>query len=222
MDFCQTLISKKAGDLAVFGDSITVGLNASTPELSWPALLGKAAGVTKIRNHAISGTVLQGSIMADGKPRLDNGVSRFRAALIEGERSDAIAILYGYNDARYIGAPQTMNPDGFRRDYTAILQGLLEAGYDPAIVAIGSPPYPSDRGFSVGSAGFTGQTRAGFERYPAIVRELAATFKVQYAPVYEAMAAHDDGTLSSSDITHPNDLGHQVIARAFEHAGRIA
>jgi hypothetical protein len=50
------------------------------------------------------------------------------------------------------------------------------------------------------------------------VRDLVTQFSVFYAPVYEMMAEFGDGALASSDITHPNDAGHQVIAQAFRLA----
>jgi lysophospholipase L1-like esterase len=205
----------------VFGDSITVGLNASRPELAWPMLLAAEAGGLAVRNAAISGTILQGGAMADGLPRPDNGIGRYRAALLGEARADVVAILYGYNDGRYTAAPQSLNVEGFGRDYAALIEGLLAAGYRASDIAVGSPPYPCEAGFAVGSAGFTGQTRAGFERFVAVVGEIAERYGVFYAPVYEAMAAYPDGALASGDVTHPNDAGHRVIADAFSGAGRL-
>lgn len=206
----------------MFGDSITVGLNASSEALSWPQILAASAGIFEVKNRAISGTILQSSSMANGAPRPDHGRGRYEQALLGEDRAEAIAILYGYNDARYVAAPESINPGGFRRDYSQVLQGILAGGYEPTSIAIGSPPYIPTVGFNVGSEGFTGQTRSGFERYVEVVRDLAAEFSVFYAPVYERMAIHADGALASPDITHPNDAGHRVIAEAFINAKRIA
>lgn len=206
----------------MFGDSITVGLNASSGELSWPRILAASAGISEVKNRAISGTILQSSLMANGAPRPDHGLELYEEALLGEDRVEAIAILYGYNDARYVAAPDSINPEGFRRDYSQILQGILAGGYDPTSMAIGSPPYIPTAGFDVGSEGFTGQTRSGFERYVEVVRDLAKQFSVFYAPVYERMAAYGDADLASPDITHPNDVGHRVIAEAFMYAKRMA
>ena len=206
--------------LAVFGDSITVGLSASAPERSWPQLFAATAGIGGVNNHAISGTILQSGAMADGRPRPDHGLGRYRAALLGPDRSETLAILYGYNDARYTGAPATLNADAFQRDYAAMISGLLAGGYRPDRIAVGSPAYASDRGLAIGSEGFTGQSRAGFERYVDAVRALAGQFGLFYAPVYEAMAEHPQGALSAPDVTHPNDEGHRVIAAAFAGAER--
>jgi lysophospholipase L1-like esterase len=206
--------------LTVFGDSITVGLNASAPEYAWPNRLARAANIPVVHNHAVSGTILQGGAMADGLPRPDNGVGRYQAALLGPGRAEALAILYGYNDARYVGAPASLNVESFRADYARMLAGLFAGGLNAALVAIGSPPFPTDRGLTIGSAGFTGQSRAGFERYVDAVRALATEFGLHYAPVYETMARQPQGTLSSPDVTHPNDDGHRVIAEAFRLADR--
>lgn len=220
MTFAEALRRAGVRSLAVFGDSITFGMNATTPDKAWPARLASAANIPVLLNHAISGTILQDGAMADGLPRPDNGIGRYRAALLGPQRASALAILYGYNDARYIAAPDTLNAELFYRAYRDLTAGLLAGGYRSDAIALGSPPYPSERGLSVGGPGFTGQTRSGFERYVAAVKAVAAEFGLYYAPVYEAMAARPDGALSSPDVTHPNDEGHRVIAQAFATAQR--
>ncbi len=221
MQFGEHLKSQRISGIRVFGDSITAGFNASQPHLAWPALFAAEIDGFPIRNHAIPGTVLQASRLADGKPRADNGIGRFANALLDAPHSDAILILYGYNDARYTGAPETMNVRNFSRDYARMLENLIKAGHTDRI-AIGSPPYIPDAGFSAGSAGFTGQTRAGFEDYVEAVRRLAQDFSLYYAPVYERMKAEGDGKLASPDLTHPNDAGHRVICTAFLGAERAS
>ncbi|MGM4913075.1 SGNH/GDSL hydrolase family protein [Rhizobium sp. 768_B6_N1_8] len=217
MTFAEHLKSLGISGIRVFGDSITAGFNASQPHLAWPALFPAELDALPLYNHAIPGTVLQASLLADGKARADNGVSRFAGALLDAPHRDAILILYGYNDARYTAAPDSMNAKSFRRDYANMLEKLIEAGHAERL-AIGSPPHIPDRGFSVGSTGFTGQTRQGFEVYVQTVRELAQNFRIFYAPVYERMKAYGDGALASPDFTHPNDAGHRVICEAFRDA----
>ena len=219
MRFGEHLRSLAISGMRVFGDSITAGFNASQPQLAWPALFAKAVGCFPIRNHAIPGTVLQGSQLADGNPRPDNGIGRFENALLDAPHRDAILILYGYNDARYTAAPDTMNVRNFTRDYAKMLEKLIATGHAERL-AIGSPPYIPDAGFSIGSTGFTSQTRMGFEGYVEVVRKLARRFSLFYAPVYESMKAHGDGNLASADIIHPSDAGHHVIAGAFINADR--
>ncbi|MBU1176432.1 MAG: SGNH/GDSL hydrolase family protein [Alphaproteobacteria bacterium] len=215
--FAETLRLHGVRTVAMFGDSITVGMAASTPSQAWPALFAAATN-TRVINRAISGTVLQNSPDADGTPRADNGLSRCHRDLIA-EPADAICILYGYNDARYMAAPDSFNLFGFRRDYAVLVSCLLGAGFAPEAIAVGSPPFACAKGFAIGSAGFTGQTRDGFGAYVGVVGAIARQFGLAYAPVYEVMAARPDGSLASPDVTHPNDEGHRLIARAFLEAG---
>lgn len=153
MSFAEALIEAGVQSLAVFGDSITVGLNATSTERRWVNRLAAAARVPVLLNAGISGTILQGGAMADGAPRSGNGLGRFRSALLGKERCQALAILYGYNDGRYVAAPQTLNAEAFRRDYGALLEGLLAAGIGAGQIAIGSPPYPSDKALGTGGPG---------------------------------------------------------------------
>jgi lysophospholipase L1-like esterase len=219
MGFVEHLKSLRISGIRVFGDSIAAGFNASQPRLAWPALFAAAVDGVPIRNRAIPGTVLQGAHLADGKARPDNGIGRFEYTLLDARHRDAILILYGYNDARYTAAPDTMNVQNFTRDYAWILENLIRAGHGDRL-AIGSPPYIPDAGFAVGSAGFTGQTRMGFESYVEAVIVLARRFSLFYAPVYETMEAHGDGTLASVDLIHPSDAGHRAIFDAFINADR--
>ena len=214
-DFC---LGQSIRTLAVFGDSITVGEGATNPDRSWARLMAKRLGV-ELANAAISGTVLQGSLMADGRPRPGNGISRYRDALLGNARADALVVLYGYNDARYTAAPETFNLAAFVRDYRAILADLVPA-YGNAL-CLGSPPFIPTIGFAKGGHGFTNQSRPGFAAFATAVRALATEFHTFYAPVYESMATHPDGSLASPDITHPNDLGHAVIAEAVLAAERL-
>lgn len=219
MTLSEHLKTQAITGIRVFGDSITAGLNASQPHLAWPALFAADLGQLPVHNLSVPGSVLQASPLADGKLRPGNGVGRFAEALLEPARRDAILILYGYNDARYVNAPDTMNVRNFSRDYAKMLDRLMEAGHLEKL-AIGSPPYIPEAGLSVGSAGFTGQSRQGFEAYVRSVEELAQYFGIFYAPVYEQMKSCGDGTLASPDFVHPNDTGHHVIFRAFKDAAR--
>jgi lysophospholipase L1-like esterase len=199
--------------VAMFGDSITAGCCASAPGRSWTARFAAATDTIAI-DRAIPGTVLQASHDASGAPRPDNGLTRAERDLLV-EPADAICILYGYNDARYTAAPETFCCEAFERDFRLLIERLLAGGFAPNSIAAGSPPYIPDAGFSIGSSGFTGQSRAGFERYVTAVGAIAREYGLVYAPVYEVMAASPAGSLASSDTIHPGDEGHARIAHAF-------
>ena len=209
----------RAISLAVFGDSITAGSAASMLERRWANLLAAALGVSRLANKGISATILQNSPDASGAPRAENGFSRYRRDLLGPDRADLVAILYGFNDARYTQAPDTLNADGFRRDYTALVRGLIAAGYAPEALVLGSLPHIPDAGLAVDAVnGFAGQSRAEFQRHVGIVEMIAHEAGTYYAAVNEAMGAHGADALVSLDHVHPNDAGHAAIARAFADA----
>ena len=216
--FAEHLQARGARSLATFGDSITEGMSATSPERRWANRLAERLGAT-LDNQGIAGTVLQQSPTADGQPKPNSGRARYARDLLGPQRCDALAILYGFNDARYIGAPATFNRDNFVRDFREVLAGLLAGGYAPDAICLGSPPHISDAGFAVGTPGFAGQTRGRFQSFVAAVRALAREAGTFYAPVNERMGADDE--LVCEDHVHPNDRGHAAIAAIFAGATRL-
>lgn len=211
--------SGRAQSLAVFGDSITAGSGASSAQHSWANLLARSIGVARVDNRGISATVLQSSPDAGGRPRPNNGFGRYREHLLGEDRADLIAILYGLNDARYTAAPASLNHDGFRRDYAALVGGLLDSGYAADAICLGSLPHLPDAGFAVDAEnGFAGQSRVELQRYVRTIELIARNAGTYYAPVNEWMRANGADALVSADHVHPNDAGHAAIARAFADA----
>jgi lysophospholipase L1-like esterase len=207
----------RAKSLATFGDSITAGSAASAPDRRWADLLAAELGA-ELRNKGISGTVMQRSTMHTGEPRPGNGRDRYEADLLGDDHADVIAILYGFNDARYVLSPSTFGHENFVRDYREVLVGLFASGYAPDAVCLGSPPHIPDAGFAVGTEGFAGQSRVEFQRYVHMVELIARDAGTYYAPVNELMGAHGADALLSLDHVHPNDAGHTKIAEAFADA----
>ena len=217
--FAQHVQRHGGHTLTAFGDSITAGASVA-PDVRWATQLAALLGLS-LHNKGISGRVLQNSPDADGKPRPDNGLSRWEHDLLGSERGDYLPILYGTNDARHTGAPDTFNLGGFVRDYRALLGGLTQAGYAPANVCIGSPVYFPDAGFAVGDNELTGQSRDVYLRFVEAVKALAREFGTFYAPIYESMQSQGGDTLALPDLIHPNPAGHAVIADAFANATLI-
>lgn len=210
----------KAPSLATFGDSITEGLTIPEVPARWANRLAARLGA-RLHNRGISGTVMQGSLAAGGAPRDNNGHGRYRRDLLGTERGDVVAILYGTNDARYMGAPQSFGADGFVRDYRAVLAGLIDAGYASDAIVIGSPTHLPDAGFAVGTEGFAGQSRAAYQSFIGLVQAIAIEFGCFYAPVNERMAAEGGDALILPDNVHPNAAGHGKITEIFADATRL-
>lgn len=211
----------RAKSLATFGDSITQAVHIPVPEDRWANRLAKRLGA-RLSNRGISGTVLQSSPDAGGRPRADNGHGRYRHDLLGDDRADIIAVLYGTNDARYTAAPTSFTRQAFARDYRDVLAGLLDAGYAPDAIVVGSPPHLPDAGFAVGAEdGFAGQSRREFQRYVETVRSIAAETGTFYAPVNERMSIEGGDAVIRDDHVHPNEAGHARIGKIFAEATRL-
>ena len=211
----------RARSLATFGDSITQALHIEQAEDRWANRLAAALGA-RLDNRGLSGTLMQASPAAGGTPRDGNGRSRYERGLLGEDRSDVIAILYGTNDARYTAAPATVNHEGFVRDYRAVLGGLVESGYPPDAIVIGSLPHLPDAGFAVGAEdGFAGLARRTFQSYSGTLREIARETGTFYAPVNERMTTEGGDALILPDHVHPNARGHGKIAEIFAAATMV-
>lgn len=214
-------LPKSVGSIVAFGDSITVG--SGVPEADrWLNIVADTLGSRAPYNLGRSGTVLQNSADATGKPRRGNGRRRIASSLTGDKTAEFAIIAYGFNDARYVGNPSEFNVASFIRDYRAILDLLLADGYGPDQVVVVSPYFISDAGLAKGSKGFAGQTRQGFEAYVTASEQVAQEFGVYWADTYSPMMAAElsGERLIGRDKVHPNALGHHIIAKAVLSALR--
>ncbi|MGO7089511.1 SGNH/GDSL hydrolase family protein [Rhizobium leguminosarum] len=204
--------------LVGFGDSITAGQVASDAAHQWLNIVATALGAGTPLNQGIPGTVLQNSNDSGGSPRANNGRDRYVADLLGANQREMAIIAYGFNDARYTGAPTTFNLAQYAMDYREILTGLIAGGYAANRICVVSPYYITDTGLATGSAGFTGQSRAVFLQFVAAAAAVAKEFGTYYVDAYAAMLAAGGDSLISGDNIHPTDAGHAVIAAAVRAA----
>lgn len=209
--FGQLSLTSAAG----FGDSITVGQAASVAANRWLNIVTLAVGGgASPLNQGISGTVLQNSNDSGGFPQTNNGRDRYVTALLGGNKQDGVFISYGFNDARYIAAPATTNVTNYANDLSEVLAGLISGGYAKDKIVVLSPYWISDTGLVTGSAGFSGQSRGGFEAFVTAAQSCAASAGVRYVDVYTPMRDYGGAALIDGDNIHPTDNGHAVIANA--------
>ncbi len=207
--------------IVAIGDSIAAGLNATTAANRWLNIVATEMGATLL-NQGIAGTVMQNSNDSTGSPRTNNGRDRYASAMLGANKKAFGIIAYGFNDARYIGAPATFNRANFEIDYRDTITGLREGGYGADELMLVGPYAITDVGLQTGSTGFAGQTRALFEEHVVTVRNLAREFGVFYCDPYAYMRAHGgDALIDPSDDIHPLNTGHAVIAVCALGATRI-
>lgn len=189
----------------VFGDSIGAGTAASPIDNSFANLIATETGAA-LSNQSISGTVLQNST-----GRANNGRDRYKSALTGANKRDAVFMAYGFNDARYIGAPGVHTAIAYESDLEEVIYGLILAGYGRADIYVISPFYITDTGLVTGSTGFSGQSRAGYLEYVNAAEKVARSWAVKYIDIYDYMLNNGGASLISGDNIHPNNAGHAAI-----------
>lgn len=195
-----------------FGDSITVGLAATTPSTGgWLALVGSAVSAT-VTNNGASGTILQNSYLSGAFSQSLNGRDRWNLLIGPGKKA-AVFVAYGYNDARYV-AGGSVNVANYVHDYREILNGLFIGGYTASTIHMVSPYYIIDAGLTSGSGGFSGQTRSGFEKFVSAAEQVATEYGVRYTPAYSYLRDNGYSSTIDTDNIHPLDAGHAIIRTA--------
>jgi lysophospholipase L1-like esterase len=205
-----------------FGDSITYGYLAGAtgqrldPSQRWLDQVSGNLGAGTPLNQGINGTVLQDSNDASGSPRASNGRDRFVAALLGSNKKDGVFLAYGFNDARYTGAPSTFNVTQYGVQLRQVLSGLVMGGYALNKIVCVSPYYITDTGLTSGSSGFTGQTRTAFLAFWTEMQNAAKEYGVWFADTYNAMLSGGGSSLiDPTDNIHPLATGHSVITTAI-------
>lgn len=203
--------------IATFGDSITAGNSVVTQANRWSDRLATAVGAT-LTNKGISGTLLQNGVMADGLPNTDNGRDRFVADLLGAAKRDAVFIIYGLNDARFKGAPTTINATLYKNDLREVIQGLLLGGYTRSTIYLASHYYITDIGLNTTASdpNFAGQSRSVHVAHAAAAREVAAEFGVNFCDMYAELANPAFiANVDANDHIHPTDTAHGYIFAAW-------
>lgn len=205
----------QVSSLVGFGDSITLGYGIATDADKWLNRVSAEINSGTLVNSGISGTVLQNSPDSSGSPRSSNGRDRFISALTGAAKREMAIIAYGFNDARYTGAPATFNVSGYENDLNEVIAGLRIAGYPADRLVIVAPYYMTNTGLTTGSAGFTGQTRTGFEAFVTAAQAVAVAHGCWYFDAYAWMRDNGGASLISGDDIHPNVTGNEKIAQGM-------
>ncbi|MCI5650336.1 MAG: SGNH/GDSL hydrolase family protein [Fusicatenibacter sp.] len=197
--------------VVAFGDSVTFGMSASSPELCWASLTTKMlekwkGGPVELRNKGISASILCRETPAYEFAVNPCGLERIKEDVIN-QKPDLLMIAYGLNDSRGGTSPLV-----FRRDYQQMIDRIREK-INPAIVCLNL--YYMHPVFYKDCEHWDKSDYQLSEEYNLIIQQLAEKNGLWYADVYAAQQGVD--WLVCPDHCHPNDLGHLLIAnRVFE------
>lgn len=199
------------GRIVAFGDSVTFGLSASSPEKCWASLTAKMLETWKgspvtLLNKGIGSSILCRETPAYEFAANPCGLERLHKDVIA-EKPDLLLVAYGLNDSRGGTSPAV-----FRRDYQRMLDEIRRE-IQPAIVCLNL--YYMHPEFYTGCEHWDHSSYQITEEYNLVLRQLTEQNGLWYADVYAAQQGVD--WLVCPDHCHPNDLGHQLIAnRVFE------
>jgi lysophospholipase L1-like esterase len=178
--------------VAFFGDSITVGLQASPIGNSWVNQLVADRNWIAV-NHGISGSLMQNT-----GATASNMEDRAAAMIpIKDTNSPYLVIAYGVND--YLSTDPNCTKASFKAAYQDVINIFLTRGWTAAQLVIVTPFYSNHPLIT---------TR--MEEHRDAVLELAVTNSCLVYNAYDDMVANGGNALLA-DSTHPNNTGHTLI-----------
>jgi len=193
----ERLRSGKAVKLIAFGDSITVGGEASSEELQYPS---RYAQYLRDRFPGAKITVENGATGGDSTVQ---GLARLDEKVLT-RQPDLVLVAFGMNDHNRAGVPVA----DFKENLKKIVARIREKAGAEVILLSAFPPHPD---WHFGSH--------QMELYARATEEAAAECIVAYADVFGVwqivLQRKDPSSLLANNINHPNDFGHWLYLQAL-------
>jgi len=226
LDNKQTILPDKVVSygktIVFFGDSYTVGVNASVTAKRWTSVLCQYTGAIE-DNHGVSGTTLEKRATIDwaASPNMVDNATNIPTKVTG---KNLLVFAYGLNDIGFTSGSYTST--NFVTDYTTVLNTAISKGWDPSQILILSPYFIGSAGYTTyaGLSGTPAPTQARHLQFVAAARQVAGTFGTLYLDIYNQQRLNDQ-TLFGADGLHPNDAGYAYIANqvfAFLYGGNLS
>lgn len=212
------------GRMVVFGESHTVGVSATRPELGWAEILKGLIDTFQTKpvelvNRGLGADILSAAcpLYPEYEGKRPIGIERYHKHVID-EQPDLIIVSFGYNDIR-AGTPLA----AFRSDFETMIKAF-KAETEALIVvlntyAILGEGYTNKSGGTIAGSAWDKGTRETQTLYNLMLHDVSEDQGVIFSDIYSSQVrapwtfCSPDGT---ADI-HANDLGHRLIAnRIFE------
>ena len=187
--------------VVAFGDSITAGGEASTPDLIyWRRWVNELGG----RHPQAQIDALNGATGGDNTTR---GLERLKEKVIS-HQPDLVLVAFGMNDHNRRGVP----PADFERQLRELVT-RIRAGTQAEIILLSTfPPNPQ----------WTHSSQRMAE-YAAATARVATAMNCAYADVFSnwqtLTARKRPEDVLANDINHPNDFGHWIYYRVLATVG---
>lgn len=197
------------------GDSITEGHGTSGPDAFFWSRIGKEYDAT-VRGYGIGGTRLAKQHKSSVLPRHDLDFCS-RVADMDPD-ADIVVVFGGTNDFGHgdapIGTPADRTNETFWGACHALFTALIEK-YPAAVIAVMTPLHRHNED---NPRGDNKQEDVGtLQEYVHIIREVAELYSLPVLDLFACSGIQPkllcQRTLYMPDGLHPNDAGHEIIAR---------
>ena len=193
------------------GDSITEGALASKQSKCYVERVGEILNC-KVINHGISGTRFAHQKEASESPRFDLDFC-YRLKDLD-KSADYVFVFGGTNDYGHglapIGNKNNNTPDTFYGAVNYLANNLLKM-YKKEQITFILPLHriDEDNHYGDGSKTVPSLTLSG---YIDIIKEVLDKYQIKYLDFRKDIGKADNNPLIADGL-HPNDLGHEVLAR---------
>ena len=193
------------------GDSITEGALASCEEKTYVMQVGKILNA-KVRNYGISGTRFAKQVV----PTADERMERYFASRVDEMKNDADYMIvfggtndFGHGDAP-IGEMEDNTVDTYLGSLNVLIDKLLKY-YKKEQIKFIIPFHRVDENNAFGD-GSKKKSSLVLEGYVFLLETLLKKRGVEYYDFREEMGPGDNNPLLGDGL-HPNDKGHEKLAR---------
>ena len=192
------------------GDSITMGVGASSVEKTFHQLLKEKAGLAEARNYGIGGTRFAIQHNKEN-PKYDYHSFSERFDRLPGD-ADAVVVFGGTNDYGHgdapLGVSSDRTPETFYGACHYLFSGLVKKYIGKPVVIV-TPLHRVDE--LKGDA-----TEQSLKTYVDIIREVAGIYSLPVLDLFKESGLQplvpEIKELYFVDNVHPNDNGHALIA----------
>ena len=198
VNFRKKLEAGRPVTIVSYGNSITAGGEASTPQLRFQSVYGNyLKSIFPSANFTIEDVSIPGYSSSQGIEWWDTYIGK--------TSPDLVLVGWGMNDHNIGGN----TPEQFRKNLVKLV-GMIKERKNAEVILYSSFPPNNDWHFGSHS----------MELYAEATKQAALEANCAYVDVYstwfKVLKRKDQSSLLGNNINHPNDFGHWLYAQAFE------
>lgn len=198
------------------GDSITEGAGVANPENVYVNRIARMCALRAANNYGIGGTRLARQAQPSAEEKYDNDFCARCTAMAPD--ADAIVVMGGTNDFGHgdapLGAPDDRTPATFWGACHYMMRTLIET-YPDARIVICTPLHRLNEDSPTGDR--KPRPVAVLKEYVDIIRRVAEYYALPVCDLYAMSGLQPKVDVLRErfmpDGLHPNDAGHEVLAR---------